>query len=150
MNWAQTLESRQKWDRRFIQLAYCVRLWSKDSRPVGAILVDQRRRVIGEGYNGFPPGISDTKARLEDQDLKRSLMVHAEVNALLNAVSDTHGSTLYSTRYPCHTCATVIAQKGVMRVVSPAPNLKHDTWGASTQLAMDIFKEAGIEWTEQA
>lgn len=147
-NWQTELKTRSKWDKRFMQLTYCVRGWSKDSRPVGVVLVDADRRVISTGYNGFPKGIADSAARLACKEVKRDLMIHAEVNALLNAVSDTTGSTLYATRFPCHECAKLIIQKGISRIVSKAPELEHEAWGSSHKLALDLFAEANIEVSE--
>ena len=147
--WAELSASRELWDRRFIQLAYCVRGWSKDDRPVGAVLVDKDRRVIGTGYNGFPAGINDSEERLLDKQLKRNLMIHAELNCVLNSVSDTAGSTLYITRFPCHECAKIVIQKGIERVASAPPEFDHESWGWSHKLASSMLKEAGIEWTQR-
>lgn len=147
--WIDESKKRDVWDRRFMQLAYCVRTWSKDDRPVGSVLVDKDRRVISTGYNGFPAGVSDSPERLKDKEQKRLLMIHSELNCVLNSVTDTVGSTLYVTRFPCHECAKAIIQVGVVRVVSPPPELEHETWGNSHKLALSLFSEAGIEVTDQ-
>lgn len=149
-NWTKILSQRETWDKRFIQLAYCVRGWSKDQKSVGAVLVDEQRRVISTGYNGFPGPIADTTERLSAKETKNALMLHAELNSVLNSVAKPAGSTIYVTRFPCHHCAAVLAQVGIVRVVSPAPNFEHETWGASLKLAYDIFTEAEIEITERA
>src|SRR5699024_9380544 len=45
---------QEKWDARYMGLAYLVASWSKDpSTKVGCILVDQKNRFISSGYNGF-------------------------------------------------------------------------------------------------
>ena len=57
-----------KWDNRFIDLAKLVGSWSKDpSTQVGAVIVDQKNRIVSVGYNGFPQKISDND-RLNDRD----------------------------------------------------------------------------------
>lgn len=149
-NWTKVLSQRETWDKRFMQLAYCVRGWSKDPKSVGAVLVDDQRRVISTGYNGFPGPIADTTERLSSKETKNQLMIHAELNSVLNSVVKPAGSTMYATRFPCHRCAAVIAQVGIVRVVSPRPELTHETWGESHKLALEIFNEAGIELTERA
>ena len=51
---------RVDWKERFIELAKHVAGWSKDkSTGVGAIIVDDDKRVVSMGYNGFPAGCDD-------------------------------------------------------------------------------------------
>lgn len=133
-----------------MQVAYCVRGWSKDSRRVGAVLVNADRRIISTGCNGFPSGIEDSPERLQNKELKNKLMIHAEVNAVFNSVAKPEGSTLYSTRFPCHSCAAALVQNKIIRVVAPEAEPDHPTWGESHLLALRIFKEAGIEITVRA
>ena len=48
-----------KWDIRFLEMAKLVASWSKDpSTQVGAIAV-RYRKVIAQGYNGFPRCMGD-------------------------------------------------------------------------------------------
>lgn len=133
-----------------MQIAYCVRGWSKDPRPVGVVLVNSDRRIISTGYNGFPAKFDDSEERLQNKELKNKLTIHAELNAVFNSVVKPEGSTIYSTRFPCHSCAVAIAQNKMVRVVAPAPEVNHPTWGESHGLALQIFAEAGIEYTERA
>ena len=68
----------KKWDMRFLDMAKMVGSWSKDpSTQVGAAIVDNDRRVISVGYNGFPKGVADNE-RLEDREEKYKMIVHAE------------------------------------------------------------------------
>ena len=77
-----------KWDLRFLKLAHHVGQWSKDpSTKVGAVIVDAQRRVLGIGYNGFPRGVDDSPGRYHDRPTKLDMVVHAETNAIMNAVS---------------------------------------------------------------
>lgn len=133
-----------------MQIAYCVRGWSKDPRSVGVVLVNSDRRIISTGYNGFPAGFDDGEERLQNKELKNKLTIHAELNAVFNSVVKPEGSTIYSTRFPCHSCAVAIAQNKIVRVVAPAPEVSHPTWGESHRLALQIFAEADIEYTERA
>lgn len=99
-------------------LAILVASWSKDpSTQVGAVLVDSKRRVIGTGYNGFPRGVLDHPHRYANRPLKYEMVVHAELNAILNATRELDDSTLYVTLSPCNECAKAIIQSGIKRVV---------------------------------
>lgn len=75
-----------KWDQRFCELAEHVSTWSKDPNArVGAVLFTKKGGDISIGYNGFPMGVEDSAERLNDQDIKLELVVHAEVNAIIAA-----------------------------------------------------------------
>ena len=102
-----------KWDRRFFDLAFYIAGWSKDpSTKVGAVVVDPgNRRIVSTGFNGFPLGVEDTEARLENREVKYEMVVHAEQNALLFAGPQAIGCTLYVTPLPpCARCAVIIIQ----------------------------------------
>lgn len=113
-----------KWDKRFMNMAFMVANWSKDpTTRVGCVIVSNDRRHISVGYNGFPSRIKDNE-RLEVREVKRKLTVHAEVNAILNSPFPMMGHgigdifTLYTTHPPCLDCCTIIASKrGICRVV---------------------------------
>lgn len=131
------------WDRRFLELARTVAAWSKDpSTKTGSVIVGERRRVLGLGYNGFPRGLEDTAERLEDRETKYRLIAHAERNALDNAEIPVLGATIYCTLSPCHECAKSIIQRGIKRVVAVAE--RPDRWVESLDGAAQMFKEAGV------
>jgi dCMP deaminase len=135
------------WAQRFLRLAEEVASWSKDPKGgVGAVLVDGRKRVIGLGFNGFPDRIPDDPDLLDDPDAKLPRMIHAEVNAVLNATTSVHGATLFTTLAPCAECAKLIIQAGVVAVYRrPHPEHRHRRWAESFELAETILKEAGVE-----
>lgn len=133
------------WDSRFMDLASHVAAWSKDpSTQVGAVIVNDKRQVLGMGYNGFPRGVDDTHERYHNRDIKLLFVAHAERNALDNTFADSEGSTLYSTLFPCTDCAKGIIQRGIKRVVTSQPSdTQADRFNMSTSKIM--FKEAGVE-----
>lgn len=143
--------SQFKWDKRFIQMAHLVKGWSKDDRPVGAVIV-QDRRIIGMGYNGFPEKVIDLPERYASKELKRGLIVHAELNAILHVDSKLllEDATLYATRFPCNECMKTISQVGIARVVSPGPEVDHPVWGESHRFSMLLAHESGIELVEMS
>lgn len=136
-----------KWDRRFIQMAKEVSSWSKDpGTKVGAVIVDQNKRIISTGYNGLPKGIADTHDRLHRREIKLSMTIHAEENALLFAKCDLTNMILYVTMPPCSHCACKIIQSGIKKVVSYKN--KNPKWEESIQLSRELFNEANIEFIE--
>lgn len=136
-----------KWDERFVRIAWEVASWSKDpGTKVGAVLVNDKR-ILATGYNGFPSGISDTLERYFDREVKLAYTVHAEVNALLNAAKNgakTEGSILYTTFHPCVNCAASVIQGGITRVVCPSVESAPSRWHESFGRARDLMEEAGL------
>lgn len=142
--------SPEFWDRFFLDMAAHVATASRDpSTKVGCILVDDRRRLIGMGYNGFPRGVEDWPERYEDRPTKYLMVQHAEANAVLQSPSAfLEGSTAYVTHPPCANCAGILIQAGIRRVVTTLPDFDlavrfKDSWNA----ADTMFKEVGIELT---
>ena len=136
-----------KWDNRFVRIALEVSSWSKDpGTKVGAVLVSDRR-ILATGYNGFPTNISDSLERYNDREVKLSLTVHAEVNAILNAAKNgasTDSSTLYVTFPPCVSCATAVIQAGITRVICPDLSSAPERWIESFTKGQNLLKEAGL------
>lgn len=134
-----------KWDRRFLDLAKFISSWSKDkSTKVGAVIIDDKRRIVSTGYNGLPTSVKDTDERLDDRDLKLKIMVHAEHNAVLFAGRSVEDCTLYTWPFmPCSNCGSMIIQAGIKRVVAPYSD--NPRWAESFKLCEQIFKEADIE-----
>ena len=134
-----------KWITRFMQMAELVASWSKDpSTQVGAVIVDDKQRVVSVGFNGFPPGVEDTPERLLNRDSKLSLTLHAEVNALSNAPFAVR--TLYVTRHPCANCVLhILAARTVGRVVYVTNDDLSDRWAESIATARVLLEGAGVE-----
>lgn len=134
---------RNIWPSRFLALAIHVSSWSKDpSTQVGAVIFDAKRRVRGLGYNGFPRGVADTTERYIDRPVKYSMVVHAEANAILNAIGSVEGCFLVSTFPPCAECAKLIIQAGIKAVYHPISSVER--WTASCDTALTMFLEAGV------
>ena len=111
------------WDQYFMSIASLSGLRSKDPvTQVGACLINQEKRIIGIGYNGFPQGISDDEFPWDNKNqdhnkTKYPYVVHAEANAILNATSPLRGSTIYVTLFPCSECMKLIIQSGIKEIV---------------------------------
>lgn len=127
-----------------MELAAHFATWSKDpSTKVGAVIVDDCRRVIAQGYNGFPRGVRDDPERYETKMVKYKLVVHAEANAILNAVAKVSGAMLYCTKYPCSECAKLIIQSGIYRVVAPKPEMG-GVWAEDAEFSIQMLREADV------
>lgn len=137
-----------KWDLRFLKAAEEVASWSKDpSTKVGCVIVDPEKQVrMGEGFNGFPRFMSDSKELYEDRDVKYSRTLHAELNAVLFA-KKTEGCTAYVTHPPCTNCALVLIQAGINRVVASRPSADLlSRWRSSLDAASGFFGEAEVKF----
>jgi len=139
-----------KWDERYLEIAKGVASWSKDpSRQIGAVIVGAYGQLISQGYNGFPRGINDDVSRYNDRPTKYKYVVHAEMNAIYNAIhngANTDGATIYVHKLPvCHECAKGIIQTGIKKVIYNTPIDSDDPWFESCSLALEMFDEAGVQ-----
>lgn len=138
-----------KWDNRFIELAKQISTWSKDpSSQIGAVAVDDSRRILSVGYNGFPRGLDDSPEKYFGRDYKYPRIVHAEMNCIFNAAHhgiSLDGSTLYVYGLPvCNDCAKGLIQVGVKRIVVKELDTWSEKWKGPWEISQDMFKEAGI------
>lgn len=139
-----------KWEQRFFDLAVKISTWSKDpSTQVGAVIVDDERRVVGLGYNGFARGVGDFPERYEDREQKYPMVVHAEPNAILNATGSVKGCTLFA--YPlntCANCAALIIQAGIATVYARFPHKverAQHKWIGEWEIARQMYSEAKVQ-----
>ena len=109
------------WDEYFMGIAMLAARRSKDpNTQVGACIVSQDNIIISTGYNGMPKGCSDDEYPWEREgaDTKYPYVVHAELNAVLNANGrDLRGSKLYVALFPCNECAKAIIQSGIREII---------------------------------
>ena len=121
--------TRPSWDEYFMKIAHLVAERSTClRRSVGAIIVKDKR-IISTGYNGAPRGLTHCleagclRERMgipsgERQELCRG--AHAEQNAIIQAASSgvsMEGAAMYCTTAPCATCAKMILNAGIKRLV---------------------------------
>ena len=109
------------WNEYFMGVALLASKRSKDpNTQVGACIVDENNIIISTGYNGFPFGCSDDEYswEREGEDTKYKYVVHAELNAILNANGKSlKGTRIYVDLFPCNECAKAIIQSGVSEIV---------------------------------
>ena len=109
------------WDEYFMGVAKLAAHRSKDpSTQVGACIVSPDNIIISTGYNGMPHGCDDNDFpwNRDGEENKYAYVVHAELNAILNANGrDLRGSRVYVALFPCNECAKAIIQSGIKEVI---------------------------------
>lgn len=139
-----------KWDKRFLGMAHReVKEWSKDpSTKVAAIIIDSDNNVRAVSYNGFPKGIKDDE-RLNNRELKYSLVQHAESNSISTCAKlgiKTDGCSIAITNFPCSTCMGLLINAGIKKVITSKPTEDYlSRWKESIDLSKELMEEAGIE-----
>lgn len=111
------------WDEYFMGIALLSAKRSKDpSTQVGACIVNQKNKIVGTGYNGFPTGCDDDELPWDRDgdflDTKYPFVCHAELNAILNSIGrDLDDCKIYVALFPCNECAKAIIQSGIKEVI---------------------------------
>ena len=112
-------------------------------RKVGCVLVDSSNHIVATGYNGVPakfPHCLDEPCEgafaKSGTDLDKCLAVHAEVNAFLQLRS-TDTLTAYLTVTPCFSCAKMICNSKVEKIIALE-------WYAHAEI-QKIFDQAKIK-----
>lgn len=141
------------WDQCWMTQAFSFAQKSKDpSTQCGCVIVGPDNDFISMGFNGLPRGIKDTPERFV-APLKYDLMIHAEVNAIVNVArggkAGLVGSRMYSPVSPCHRCAGEIIQAGISEIIvsiysDQILDRQKRKWDDSLKLARELFEEAGI------
>ncbi len=145
-------QKKQKWDKRFMDVAKLVSSWStcvREGRQVGSIIV-RDKRIIATGYNGAPAGVLSCaekgfcmRDRMGIESGTRHefcYATHAEQNALVQAAKlgiSVEGATIYITHQPCVICTKLLINAGIKRIVYG--------YNYPDDFSIQILKEAGIE-----
>jgi dCMP deaminase len=121
--------SRPSWDEYFSRMASLAATRSTClRRHVGAVIVKERM-VLSTGYNDTPRGVPNCGdggcARCAGDapsgvGLDTCLCLHAEQNSIIQAAYhgvSIAGASIYVTHQPCLTCAKMILNAGIRRVV---------------------------------
>ena len=120
---------RPSWDEYFMSLAHLAATRSTClRRQVGAVIVKDRM-VLSTGYNDTPRGLPNCgdggcercrSGAASGTGLDTCLCLHAEQNAIIQAAYHgvpIAGATIYCTHQPCLTCAKMIVNSGLVRIV---------------------------------
>ncbi len=136
------------WDDYFMSVALLSGKRSKDpNTQVGACILNKNNVIESIGYNGLPKGCSDDEFPWEKEgemlNTKYPFVVHAELNAILNAKGkDLSGCKIYVALFPCNECAKAIIQSGISEVVYLSDKYANTD---SVKASKMMFKCAGVE-----
>lgn len=138
------------WEKRWGEILEQVKVWSKDkSTQVSAVIVDEESQTpITFGYNGFPRGCNDDIKSRNKRPEKYLWTEHAERNCIYNAAREgksIKGKTLYVSMFPCADCARGIIQSGIIKVVTPKPDMNLESWTEHFKVSIEMLNESGVE-----
>jgi dCMP deaminase len=142
---------RPSWDEYFMGIVDATAKRATCDRGRTAVVVVKDKRILTTGYVGSPMGLPHCdeaghqmkKMIHEDGSITQHCVRtnHAEVNAIALAARNgiaIDGSTLYCKLEPCYTCAKMLVNAGIVRVVC----LKRYHAAKDTR---ELLKQAGVE-----
>lgn len=148
---AETTGKRPSWDDYFLGIANTVSKRATCDRGKSGCVIVRDKQILVSGYVGSPSGfyhcdevghqmkqITHEDGTVTDHCMRT---IHAEQNALCQAAKlgiPIAGSTIYTRMTPCRTCAMLIINCGIKRVVCE----RRYHAGAESET---MFKEAKIE-----
>ena len=147
-----TKHTRPSWDEYFMHIAHTVGERATCDRGRTGCVIVKDKHIISTGYVGAPAGCTSCDDAGHEMDIvlhedgtqsKHCIRTtHNEQNAIVQAArfgASTDGATLYCMMTPCYTCAKLIINAGIKRVVAE----KDYHAGARSK---EIFKEAGVKY----
>ena len=142
---------RPSWDDYFMEVADAISKRATCDRGRSGCVIARDKQLLVTGYVGSPQGLPHCddighqikKVIHEDGHITQHCVrtVHAEQNAICQAAKrgiSIDGATLYCRMTPCRTCAMLIINCGIVRVV--CENRYH-----SAEESEQMFSQAGIK-----
>jgi len=142
---------RPSWDEYFMEVARTVAKRATCDRGRSGCVIVRDKQILVTGYVGSPRGLPHCdevghlmkKVSHEDGRVTQHCMrtVHAEQNAICQAARSgisLQGGTLYCRMTPCRTCAMLIINCGIVKVMCER---KYHDGDESEQM----FRLAGVE-----
>ncbi len=144
-------DKRPSWDDYFMEVANAISKRATCDRGKSGCVIAKDRQLIVSGYVGSPTsfqhcdelGHQIKKVTHENGEITEHCMrtVHAEQNAICQAARigvSISGATIYTRMTPCRTCAMLLINCGISRVVCERKYHR----GEESEI---MFKDAGIE-----
>jgi dCMP deaminase len=151
-NIPEEIYKRPSWDEYFMKIVEMVASRGSCNRGRTGCVITRDRRIVSTGYVGSPVGtphcdeVGHEMHMVTHADGSQTnhciRTAHAEQNAICEAARmgiALEGGTLYCKMSPCYTCAKMIINAGIKRVVCAQDYQA----GARSK---EIFQEAGIEY----
>jgi len=145
------IEKRPSWDEYFMTITRAIAKRATCNRGKTAAIAVKDRRIIATGYVGSPKGLPHCdeaghmlhKVINEDDSISQHCIrtVHAEQNVICQAAKfgiSLDGATMYMKLTPCFTCAKMIINTGIKRIVAEKKYHRD-------KYSLKFLKEAGIE-----
>lgn len=143
--------ARPSWDKYFMQIVDAVAQRATCNRGKSGAIIVKDKQILSTGYVGAPAGlphcddVGHLMMKYIDENGEESMhcvrTTHAEQNAIVQAAKHgiaINGATLYCTMEPCLTCAKMIINAGIKRVV--CKKRYH-----AGRLTREFFKQAGVK-----
>lgn len=144
-------DKRPSWDEYFMEMANTVSKRATCDRGKSGCVIVRDRQLLVSGYVGSPAGFPHCDEvghqmktiTHEDGVVTSHCMrtIHAEQNAICQAAKlgiSIAGATIYTRMTPCRTCAMLIINCGIQRVVCER---KYHAGGESEKM----FADAGVK-----
>ena len=141
---------RPTWDEYFMEVCRAIAKRATCDRGRSGCVIARDNQLLVTGYVGAPRGLPHCadvghqfkKVQHEDGSISQHCVrtVHAEQNAICQAAKrgiSIDGATLYCKMTPCRTCAMLIINCGIKRVI--AEKRYHDSADS-----IEMFKQAGV------
>ena len=141
---------RPTWDEYFMEVCRALAKRATCDRGRSGCVIARDNQLLVTGYVGAPRGLPHCddvghqfkKVQHEDGSISQHCVrtVHAEQNAICQAAKrgiSIDGATLYCKMTPCRTCAMLIINCGIKRVI--AEKRYHDSADS-----VEMFKQAGV------
>ena len=126
----ETVYKRPSWDEYFMEVCDAISRRATCGRGRSGCVIAKDNQLLVTGYVGSPAGLPHCdeaghqlkKMVHEDDSITTHCVrtVHAEQNAICQAAKNgisINGATLYCRMTPCRTCAMLIINCGIVRVV---------------------------------
>lgn len=148
---SEELYKRPSWDEYFMEITRAVAKRATCDRGRSGCVIAKDKQILVTGYVGAPKGLphcDDVGHQMktvthEDGHTSQHCLrtTHAEQNAIVQAAKlgiAINSGTLYCKMTPCSTCAKMIINAGIVRVVCE----KRYHAGSETE---DMFRQVGME-----
>lgn len=157
--------TRPSWDEYFMEIAHTVSKRATCDRGRSGCVIARDRQLLVSGYVGSPVGlphcddVGHQMKKLIHEDGKETnhcvRTVHAEQNAICQAAKlgiSLDGATLYCRMTPCRTCAMLIINCGIKRVVCEKKyhsGQESEEMFATAGVSLEFFSDSVLRYDNQ-